>query len=614
MGRRVKDGGASECRPVTGRIGVEPPGDITPPERGQTSLGSPVTREPRPTNSGGNADLSRAATPAGAAPGHAPDWNSISWKKVWRTVRRLQARIVKAVREGRWNKVKALVYLLTHSHSGRALAILRVVSNSGARTPGVDGVLWNTPEVKSTAFSALRRHGYRPQPLRRVYIPKSNGQRRGLGIPTMADRAMQALYLLGLDPIAETLADGHSYGFRLERCCADALDECHKILRGPPGPSWILEGDIKACFDRISHPWLIANIPMDKEVLRKWLKAGFLEKHVLFATTEGTPQGGIVSPALANRALDGLQQSLERRFSGTRRRRAGSKVHLVRYADDFIITGTSRVLLQTEVQPLVEHFLRERGLELSHEKTRITHIEDGFDFLGQTVRRFGDDKILIKPSKRSVKTFLTTIQETIDDSGGMTAGDLIRRLNQQIKGWTMYHRYAVSKRIFQAVDNRIFWKLKRWCRQRHRKKSWKWIKERYFQRVDGRAWVFTGMIRDSKGKGWPIRLMNAAGVKVLRWVKIRSAANPYDPEWELYLEERSAWKLTHTLAGRGRIEYLWKEQRGRCAMCGQVLQAEEQPWHMHHRIWRSRGGGETYDNLELLHAHCHRQIHSKGNR
>jgi RNA-directed DNA polymerase len=193
--------------------------------------------------------MTRAATPVGAAPGQAPDWNFINWKKVWRVVRRLQARIVKAVREGRWNKVKALVYLLTHSYSGRATAILRVVSNSGARTPGVDGALWNTPESKSAAFTILRRHGYQPQPLRRVYIPKSNGQRRGLGIPTMTDRAMQALYLLGLDPIAETLADGHSYGFRLERCCADALEQCHKILRGP---NWILEGDIKACFDSAS--------------------------------------------------------------------------------------------------------------------------------------------------------------------------------------------------------------------------------------------------------------------------------------------------------------------------------------------------------------------------
>jgi RNA-directed DNA polymerase len=268
------------------------------------------------------------------------------------------------------------------------------------------------------------------------------------------------------------------------------------------------------------------------------------------------------------------------------------------YADDFIITGTSRVLLQREVQPLVEHFLRKRGLELAHEKTRITHIRNGFDFLGQTVRRFRCGKILIKPSKRSVKTFLAKIQETIDNSGDMTAGDLIERLNQQIKGWTMYHRFAASKRTFEAVDNRIFWKLKRWCHRRHPRKIWKWIKKKYFQRVGHRHWVFTGLIRDSTGKARPVQLMRAAGVKVLRWTKIRGAANPDDPEWELYLEERLAWKLGHTLAGRGRIDHLWKEQQGRCLVCGQALQAEEQPWHIHHRAWRSRGGRETCDNLE----------------
>src|SRR3954469_11616659 len=363
MRQRRRDEGGSQCRSVMARIKGEAAGTTSPyRESGPTSLGCSVTRGPWLTDSGGQADMSAAEMLAGAAPKRTPDWHSIEWRKVWRTVRRLQARIVKAVAQGRWNKVKALVYLLTRSFSGRALAILRVVNNSGAKTPGVDGILWNTPEAKSSAFSTLRRHGYQPQPLRRVYIPKSNGRRRGLGIPTMADRAMQALYLLGLDPIAETLADGHSYGFRPERCCADALDECHKTLRGPIGPNWILEGDIKACFDRISHPWLLRHIPMDKDVLRKWLKAGFLEKHVLFATTEGTPQGGIISPVLANRTLDGLQHLLEQRFGNTRHRRKEAKVHLVRYADDFIITGTSRVLLQREVQPLVEHILRERGL------------------------------------------------------------------------------------------------------------------------------------------------------------------------------------------------------------------------------------------------------------
>jgi RNA-directed DNA polymerase len=356
---------------------------------------------------------------------------------------------------------------------------------------------------------------------------------------------------------------------------------------------------------------LLDHIDMDRVVLGKWLRAGYLEKHVLFATTEGTPQGGIISPALANRTLDGLQRLLAERFGTPRSRLRRCKVHLVRYADDFIITGASRLLLHYEVQPLVEQFLKERGLELSHEKTRITPIENGFDFLGQTIRRHRSGKILIKPSKRSVKTFLAKIQETIDNSGSMTAGDMIWRLNQQIKGWTMYHRFAVSNHTFAAVDNRIFWKLRRWCRKRHRQKSWGWIRKKYFQRAGDRDWVFTGVIRDSKGKGWPIRLMKAAGVKVLRWVKIRSEANPYDPSWEPYLEERMTWKLGHTLAGRGRIEYLWKGQGGKCVVCGQLLHVEVQSCHIHHRVWRCHGGQDTFDNLELLHDNCHRQIHAQ---
>src|SRR3954447_20332791 len=310
--------------------------------------------------------MSAAEMLAGAAPGPAVDWHSIDWKKVYRTVRRLQARIVKAVRAGRWGKVKALVYLLVHSFSGRALALLRVVTNSGARTPGVDGTLWNTPEAKTAAFSTLRRHGYPPQPLRRVYIPKSNGTMRPLGIPTMRDRAMQALYLLGLDPVKETLTDRNSFGFRLGRCCADALRQCHQILCGSKGARWVLEGDITSCYDRISHDWLLSHVPMDKVTLKKWLKAGFLEEGVLFATTEGTPQGGIISPALANRTLDGLEDLLAEHYAQSRRRARMNKVHLVRYADDFIITGKARVLLEYGVKPLVEHFLKERSLELSH--------------------------------------------------------------------------------------------------------------------------------------------------------------------------------------------------------------------------------------------------------
>jgi RNA-directed DNA polymerase len=425
---------------------------------------------------------------------------------------------------------------------------------------------------------------------------------------------MQALYLLGLDPIAESHADGHSYGFRRGRRCADAMAQTHVVLSHHHGPEWILEGDIKACFDKISHEWLLAHVPMDRHVLGKWLKAGFLEKHAWFATTEGTPQGGIISPALANWTLDGLQRLLAERFAETSKGPRKFKVHLVRYADDFVITGTSEALLRDHVQPLVAHFLNERGLELSHEKTQITHIEAGFDFLGQNVRRYRCGKVLIKPSSSNVKTFLSKVRETIDTSGSLTAGEMIRRLNQQIKGWTMYHRYATSKRTFTHVDSRIFAKVWRWCRRRHPNKGREWIKEKYFRREGQRHWVFTGQLRDAKGQGRPIALMSAASVRIIRYVKIRSAVNPYDPQWEQYLEARMSWQLTQTLKGIGRIDFLWRGQEGRCLVCGQPLRLAEEDCQIHHRIWRSRGGPETADNLELLHANCHRQVHVQEGR
>jgi len=353
---------------------------------------------------------------------------------------------------------------------------------------------------------------------------------------------------------------------------------------------------------------------LDKELLRKWLKAGFLEKHVLFATTEGTPQGGTVSPALANWTLDGLQRLLAEHFANTPEGQGKSKVHLVRYADDFLITGISKALLRDQVQPLVAHFLKERGLELSHEKTQITHVEEGFDFLGQNVRRYRCGKVLTKPSSQNVKTFLSKIQETIDNSGSLTAGAMIQRLNQQIKGWTMYHRYAASKRTFMYVDHRIFQMVWRWCRRRHPKKSGKWLKQNYFPHDGQRHWVFTGTLWDQKGQGWPIQLMAAAKVKIIRYVKIRSAVNPYDPRWELYLEARLGWQLTQTRTGSSRMEYLWKRQKGRCVVCGQPLRIAEDDYQIHHRIWRSHGGSEMADNMELLHANCHRQIHVQERR
>lgn len=323
--------------------------------------------------------------------------------------------------------MKALQHLLTHSFSGKAIAVERVTENRGKDTPGVDQTIWNTPEKKMEAVLDLRQRGYRPRPLRRVLIPKSNGKMRPLGIPTMKDRAMQALYLLALDPIAETTADPNSYGFRKERSTADAM-QCYIILARKGSAQWILEGDIKSCFDQISHDWLLNHVPMDEAMLRKWLKAGYMEKHAYHPTEEGTPQGGIISPALANCALDGLERRLRERFrrpnGGTADRR---KANMVRYADDFIITGTSRELLEDEVRPFVEGFLKDRGLELSQEKTVVTRAEDGFDFLGHNVRKY-NGKYIAKPSRKNVKALLGKVR-------GIVKGGIVKSC-----GWPSFTR------------------------------------------------------------------------------------------------------------------------------------------------------------------------------
>src|SRR5215472_7117158 len=355
----------------------------------------------------------------GAVSSEAEEWYAIDWQAINHNVRRLQVRIVQATKVGRWNRVKALQRLLTCSYSGKVLAVRRVTENNGKKTPGVDRIIWKTPEEKTKAVHNLKRRGYQPQPLRRVYIPKKSDRKtkRPLGIPTMKDRAMQALHLLALDPVVETTADKNSYGFRQQRSCADAIAQCFTTLSHAPNTQWILEGDIKACFDQISHDWLLAHVPMDRTVLQKWLKSGYMDKHVLHETTEGTPQGGIISPALANFALDGLERLLRKKFPvGTRLKSLGGKsasVNFIRYADDFVITSKSKEILEGKVQPVVEQSLQQRGLALSPKKTVITHVEKGFAFLGQNVRRYPNGKLLIKPSKKNLKTFLDGIRQTI---------------------------------------------------------------------------------------------------------------------------------------------------------------------------------------------------------
>lgn len=495
-----------------------------------------MTRKGETTNASAQAEGVRVRA--------APDYAAIDWRQVDRTVRRLQARIVKAQREGRHGRVKSLSRVLTRSFAGRATAVKRVTSNRGRRTPGVDGKRWNTHRQKAQAIDSLRVECYQAKPLRRVYIPKANGKRRPLGIPTMHDRAMQALFLLALEPIAETTADGVSYGFRRGRSTADAAEQVFRCLAMKSQGRWVLEADIKGCFDHISHQWLLDHVPMERRVLRQWLKAGYVEQGVRFDVDSGTPQGGIISPVLANMALDGMEKLLNDRYRLWRCHRgkwqwvtppdkANERINLVRYADDFVVTGRSRDVLEHEVLPMLRGFLAERGLALSDEKTHITRIEDGFDFLGFHFRKHGD-KLLTTPSAASVQRLREKVQVIVKAGRGAPAHVLIRRLNPVLRGWCNYHRHGTSSRVFGHLSDWLFCVIWQHLCKEHPRQSRYWLASHYFAAHAGRKWVFHATWPNGKR----LYLFRPDTVLIERHVKVRNDLNPFAPEWDEYMRRR----------------------------------------------------------------------------
>lgn len=556
--------------------------------------------------------VSKAKCPGSVRSNVEQSWHAIDWQRAEQNVRGIQTRITKATQGGKWRRVKSLQRMLSRSFCGKAMAVRRVTENQGARTAGVDRELWSTPEAKLDAINQLERRGYKPRPLRRVYIPKSNGKQRPLGIPTMLDRAMQALYLLGLEPVAEVQGDQNSYGFRKNRSAHDAMSQLFICFARKGAAPYVLEADIAGCFDAINHEWLVRNVHMDKVVLRKWLRAGVVHKGQLMATTAGTPQGGIISPTLANVALNGLESELAKHLDAklgkTKAKRR--KVNTIRYADDFVITGDSSEFLESEIRPWTEEFLAERGLQLSLEKTRIVSIDQGFDFLGWNFRRY-KAKFLIKPSNKNVKAFYAKAKEVISANKTAKQEELISLLNPILRGWANYHRPVVAKATFNRLDGLIFRAIWSWSKRRHRNKSASWIRKRYFRSEGNRNWVFSTTVVKDDGKQATVALIRLADTPIRRHIKVKGSYNPFDPADELYGEKLHQVRMLHDMHHRKQWTWLYRSQNGLCAHCGGKI-TRETGWHDHHLHRRVDGGSNRLENRVLLHPVCHAKVHSQG--
>jgi len=539
------------------------------------------------------------------------DWNTVNWRQANRNVRRLRQRIFRATQAGDWDKVQSLQRLMLRSYSNTLLSVRRVTqTNQGRKTPGVDKLVVKTPAARSQLVDALMRYQpWRASPTRRVYIPKANGTQRPLGIPTILDRCLQARVKNALEPCWEAQFEGSSYGFRPGRGCHDAIVKIYELARPNKRKKWVVDADIKGAFDTIDHQFLLETIGPcpGKELIKQWLRAGYIDGNVFHPTTAGTPQGGVISPLLANIALHGLEAAL-----GVKHRKSGeirSSRAVVRYADDFVVFCESKAdaeRVQTQILPA---WLQTRGLTLSAEKTRVVHLTEGFDFLGFNIRHYKTPnrtrtgyKLHIKPSKQTVGQIRQKLREQWQRLRGTNIIAVLAWLNPIIRGEAHYYRIADAAKTFHGLDNWMFQREVRYVRHTHPQKSWTWQRRRYWgqlhrERAD--HWVFG----DKQTGGY---LLKFSWFPIKRHVLVNGTASPDDPRLADYWAQREA-RQAHTLPAR--TKQLAQKQGGVCALCSMSLFNGEEI-QVHHKQPRSAGGTDAASNCTLVHLYCQQQIHS----
>jgi RNA-directed DNA polymerase len=553
---------------------------------------------------------SRAAVSTGA-PSPEEAWASIDWAQATRQVTKLRQRIFRATQQQEWRVVRDLQKLLLRSYANYVLSVRQVTQvNDGRRTPGVDGQVVESAAERMRLVRQLQADPpYGARPVRRIYIPKRDGtgRLRPLGIPTIADRVRQHVVKTALEPSWEARFEPCSYGFRPGRSTHDAIEHLFRCLRAGLPNTWVLDADIRGAYDHINHDFLLRQLehfPAQRQI-EQWLKAGYLEYGRLHATDEGTPQGAICSPVLANIALDGLDAILRQ----LARRKDRPQLHLVRYADDFAVAAPTRDLLE-QALPHISAWLAQRGLELHPEKTQIVHIDQGFPFLGFHLRRY-KGKLLIKPRKEKVLAKLREWTEWLNDHKAIAAEAVIQHLNPRLRGWAAYYQHAVSKRTFDYVDHRLVQILWHWAKRRHPTKGRRWIKDRYFQTVGGRRWVFAATTTDRRGRYRLLTLFQVADTPIVRHVPVKRGASPDDPSLRPY------WTARHRLRRlRDRIRppshrVMADRQAGLCLVCRTDLFNGE-PLDVHHRRRLTDGGTNKLNNLVLCHEACHYNAHARA--